>query len=1074
MKHFYNLFFLIACLPVICIGQSFEGKIIDAESGAPISFVNVMFQKSNRGTTSNENGQFKILVRDIDIKDTILISHIGYQTRKYAVSDFDHQFKNIKLEFLGYDLPTVTISDLTAKNMVLQALNSIKQNNPQKKSLITGFYNEELIHEDSTVFTYGEGFLETIKHKYDNKPRLSKNIINESDGKTRLVDGFFEVFHKYSFLDGSNQYSFPNITEGGNIPRLLDLLKSPMSFLLKERLDLYEWEYSGITFDGDRIATIISFQPINSKGIYKGEIIIDDDSKAILASKFSIDEQSLNEYNKKDKLVNLLSRDFKVEYKKTGDYYTLQKVNAKSIFEHKYSKEIFHNKINFTTTDRDFNTKKTIEEDEVILANVAMSNYAGASTDSWRNSNSIQRSASIQKALDIATKRNFIPQFYIKEKVGEDSIEWVPVDSDIYKSLSRLEISLEQLEEFPQLEWHEIQSMLLDFIINVKSKDELVRVEKVLLHYKNKARIFEWLDLKAVALYRKGDESNAIKMMKKIKEVASEQDVEYTSVIELILMDSESSQSENHFIQGKIVNALDSSPIASAYVRFSNDNSMSLSNEDGLINVLIENQDDNDTMMISKIGYETKKISISDIGTELGTIPLNFLGYDLPLEDNIENNALETVKTALKSIELNYAQVNHLAKGFYKEAMKKVDGEIFDYAEGRVEIITNSYQKNPSEYSVYPPDYETGIRVIGGFYEVFYKYFVKDSDGLYSMPDIMKGGNVPQINDLLNSEESFLLKSSLKNYEWEFKGKTFNENKEATIITFYPKNEFGYYNGEIVIEDESNTILSAKYVLSGKLLAEMNEEDYWVDLLSRAFQVDYQHTTNGYILSRYSVLSTFKHKFSGEIFNYSLDYVTTDVDFNTNEKITFDDRLESAKKLPSYKGKVSDFYKKYAVIKRSDKVQEALDQAIINRSKNLKSTIIYAKLDSQNLILDYGNLRPEKVIDAESVLSELESAPAEDWRKVRGALLTLILEAKSPQEIERLGLILLKYRTTAISYEWLDLRALILYKQGKVQKAFIEQQEIIKDATNHGIKYRSALQQFKDEIEGERLPRIDR
>jgi hypothetical protein len=74
-----NIILICALLIVECTGfaqrTSYKSKIIDSVTKKPLPFVNIVLKRKTTGTFSDEAGSFQL---QGDLKDSLLISHIGY------------------------------------------------------------------------------------------------------------------------------------------------------------------------------------------------------------------------------------------------------------------------------------------------------------------------------------------------------------------------------------------------------------------------------------------------------------------------------------------------------------------------------------------------------------------------------------------------------------------------------------------------------------------------------------------------------------------------------------------------------------------------------------------------------------------------------------------------------------------------------------------------------------------------------------------------------------------------------------------------------------------------------------
>lgn len=101
----------------ICIAQIYSGQITDAKGFHPISYANIGIIGKNIGTTSDEDGHFKIELSSEFDNDTICISCIGYKSKKYLIKNFKQGTNNvneIRIELLPrtFLLPEIVIESI--------------------------------------------------------------------------------------------------------------------------------------------------------------------------------------------------------------------------------------------------------------------------------------------------------------------------------------------------------------------------------------------------------------------------------------------------------------------------------------------------------------------------------------------------------------------------------------------------------------------------------------------------------------------------------------------------------------------------------------------------------------------------------------------------------------------------------------------------------------------------------------------------------------------------------------------------------------------------------------------------
>lgn len=91
-----GLVLLLAPLMALAQETVIKGKVTDAGSGDPIPYVNVIFQGTSIGVTTDFEGNFEL--KSHTPGDTLLVSYIGYKPKKRVIKKGIAQVVNIQLE----------------------------------------------------------------------------------------------------------------------------------------------------------------------------------------------------------------------------------------------------------------------------------------------------------------------------------------------------------------------------------------------------------------------------------------------------------------------------------------------------------------------------------------------------------------------------------------------------------------------------------------------------------------------------------------------------------------------------------------------------------------------------------------------------------------------------------------------------------------------------------------------------------------------------------------------------------------------------------------------------------------
>ncbi|RAJ13378.1 carboxypeptidase-like regulatory domain-containing protein [Olleya aquimaris] len=141
IKQFAIAFFLLIATSTLAQTE-LKNKVADFMTMLPIENASVYIQNTTIGTITNADGKFVLLVPQEYVKDTIVISSIGYKSYKTTIDQFDNQF-DILLEEDVAALDEVLIvaenRPTTGNDIVLRALEKLQNNLPEQPYLQKGF-----------------------------------------------------------------------------------------------------------------------------------------------------------------------------------------------------------------------------------------------------------------------------------------------------------------------------------------------------------------------------------------------------------------------------------------------------------------------------------------------------------------------------------------------------------------------------------------------------------------------------------------------------------------------------------------------------------------------------------------------------------------------------------------------------------------------------------------------------------------------------------------------------------------------------------------------------------------------
>ncbi len=144
-----------------------KGKVIDAESRAPLVFATVAVKETNVAIVTNIDGEFTLKVGDLATSKTLEVSFVGYKNKTIPLSDLkDNGSKNIiALEAAPIPIKEIIVKPLDPVSIVAKAISNIDKNYESVPNLMTAFYRET-IRKNRTYVSIGEAVVEIFKAPY--------------------------------------------------------------------------------------------------------------------------------------------------------------------------------------------------------------------------------------------------------------------------------------------------------------------------------------------------------------------------------------------------------------------------------------------------------------------------------------------------------------------------------------------------------------------------------------------------------------------------------------------------------------------------------------------------------------------------------------------------------------------------------------------------------------------------------------------------------------------------------------------------------------------------------------------
>lgn len=309
--------FVIQCLLLffltsIVYGQvtKVRGIVFDAETNEPIPFVNVVFQGTSVGTTTDFNGAY--FLENRIASDTLVISYMGYTPTKRKINRNSFQEINVKLQSEDIQLEEISIEapENPAHPFFRKVVANKKQNNPKRignykcetynklefdiSNIDESLKDKAIFKQFPIIFDYvdtsaitGSTYLpvfmsESIsEYYYRSKPKAEKEIIKGSK-ITGIKNESISQFTGDMYL---------------NVPiydNYIDILgKSFISPVANFGMMYYKYFLVDSSYINDRWCYLLSFRPKSrQEPTFTGKMWIHDSTYAIANFEIRINENA--------------------------------------------------------------------------------------------------------------------------------------------------------------------------------------------------------------------------------------------------------------------------------------------------------------------------------------------------------------------------------------------------------------------------------------------------------------------------------------------------------------------------------------------------------------------------------------------------------------------------------------------------------------------------------------------------------------------------------------------------------------------------------------------------------------
>lgn len=264
-----------AVLPPLSLYSTITGRLLDRETGEPVTGASVHVQGTSLGNITNQNGEFRIQVPDSLRHRPLLFSHLGYVRQTVEVLALEGRNNVLSLEPKVIPLQEVLIRLTEPKKLLREMMECRDKNYASSPVYLTTFYREGVQLKNKF-----QSFTEAVFKVY--KTLISEPVVKD---QVKLL--------KMSKIDNREQADsvIAKIRSGVEACLRLDIMKHTPDFLSLETGDkLYTYTSGDVVSVDDRTANVVCFEQRRGvkEPLFCGELYIDSENKALLRARFEI------------------------------------------------------------------------------------------------------------------------------------------------------------------------------------------------------------------------------------------------------------------------------------------------------------------------------------------------------------------------------------------------------------------------------------------------------------------------------------------------------------------------------------------------------------------------------------------------------------------------------------------------------------------------------------------------------------------------------------------------------------------------------------------------------------------
>ncbi|MCL1933389.1 MAG: carboxypeptidase-like regulatory domain-containing protein [Candidatus Azobacteroides sp.] len=294
-----------------------KAAVRDAQTKEPVPYVSVGVEETGIGTITNQSGEFILKIPYSDTIRNIQFSHVGYNQQAVPAGLFLNNPVDIYLQTKMVPLREIIVGLVNPQKIIREMLNNRPLNYRNDPVYFTGFYREG-VERKNTIISLTEAVFQIYK----------TGIESSDDDQVKLLK-----MRKISNKEETDSIVL-KMRAGIDASLRLDIIKYVPDFFELNDENPFNYTKIDMTVTDAGLAHVIAFEQKAGikEPLYKGELYIDSDNRALLAAHFEVNPR----YVDKSTDIFVLKKPKNVDIKpENANYYVYYKYwNGKYYLSH--------------------------------------------------------------------------------------------------------------------------------------------------------------------------------------------------------------------------------------------------------------------------------------------------------------------------------------------------------------------------------------------------------------------------------------------------------------------------------------------------------------------------------------------------------------------------------------------------------------------------------------------------------------------------------------------------------------------------------------------------------------------